>query len=677
MRFCALLIVIICLLLGHASQLQAQFPTTPPAPDSLLADSNRIDIININTFKEQTRPEGIYRQLIGDVHLRQQKMHLWCDTGYIFPNKQIEAFGNVQMLQDDSIRIFSDSLYYDGITRYARLRQNVVLEDSSMTMFTDKLNYDLVTRIATFPEGSLIESDTTTMVSKSGRYEVNSNMAYFKDSVRITNPNYKLTADSLAFNTDTETAFFIGPTKVYNEQKMVYCEDGYYDSKQNYAVLYKNARFENNEDGKTEIGEGDTIIYEGSTDRYYLIGNAHFVNEEQEVFADTIMMDGKTERYVFKGDPKFMGRDSSQRQSIQADNSDYDAASKTMYFQGNVVLEQNNQFIETDSLVYNSESKDGVAIGNVFWRDSSGNMSITCGKAFYNDSTQFLLAQDRPLLQTLIDKDTLWLHADTLLAVPDSMGSDNKNLQAYYHVKVYKSDMQAQCDSLTYISVDSTFHFYKNPILWADDAQFTGDTIRIQLRNQKINQVRLHQNSFIVNTNEGRYFNQVKGDDVTTNFKDNAIHRMYVYKNGKTVYYAQDDKNAYMGVNEVTCEDMVLYFGDSKIQRIRFEGKPNAVLYPPQQADHNKLRLSGFQWLDSVKFESKAAFFDYVERPLLTDKDLLLGPFPISAPNDSLEPDSSILKVLPNKPTSRNEEVPDKLPNSEPPTSKAIRARQE
>lgn len=187
---------------------EAQVFDKPPAP-ALEEDSSRIDILNIDKYKEISSGNGVFRELTGNVHLRQKEMHLWCDLGFIFPNKQIEAFNNVEMLQDDSIRIFSDTLYYDGITRFARLRQNVVLTDTSMTMFTEKLNYDLKTRIAYFPEQSLIESDSSTLVSKRGTYNANTNEAYFQDSVRITNPNYKLTADSLAFNTQTEVATFL------------------------------------------------------------------------------------------------------------------------------------------------------------------------------------------------------------------------------------------------------------------------------------------------------------------------------------------------------------------------------------------------------------------------------------------------------------------------------------
>ncbi|BDS11333.1 OstA-like protein [Aureispira anguillae] len=630
--------ILFTLLLLHPTW--GQLSDTPPSPSHIENDSSKIDIINIDKYKERNTPQGIFRELTGNVHLKQQEMHMWCDSGFILPNKQVEAFDNVQMLQDDSIRIFSDSLYYDGILRFSRLRENVVLKDTSMTLFTDKLDYDLNTRIATFPEGSLIESDTTTMISKKGTYNANTNIAHFSDSVRVTNPNYKLVADSLAFNTQTEMAFFLGPTMVYNEEKIVYCEDGFYDSKRNYAELYKNAHFENREDGKSEVAQGDTIIYDGEQDVYYLIGHAHFRNDQQEVFADTILMDGKTEQYSFQGNPIFKSRDSTNNQSINATHSDYDGVTKTMIFRGDVVVAQDQQIMTTDSLDYSTETKSGVARGNVVWRDTSANMQISCGEAFYNDSTKYLLAHKNPLLTTLIDKDTMWLRSDTLIAIPDSSDQDQRNLYAFHQVQIFKSNIQVLCDSLFYNSIDSIFNFYINPILWVDGSQFTADTIQVQMKKSKLHRVSLFNNSFIVNTNEATYFNQIKGKDAITQFNGAGdIQSMSVYENGETVYYALDEADRYMLVNDIDCQDMRLYFADNQIKRINYLGKPSAVVYPMHQVDHKTLQLNGFQWLDSLQIKTKYEFLGIPAPIVLIDSNSI-------SPIDSLSISEQIDSIV-------------------------------
>ena len=79
-------------------------------PNSV-SDTNRIEIIHISTFKESSNQSGLTRELIGDVHVRQKDMNLWCEKAFLLPQKQIRASDSVQILQGDTIRIFSDSLF--------------------------------------------------------------------------------------------------------------------------------------------------------------------------------------------------------------------------------------------------------------------------------------------------------------------------------------------------------------------------------------------------------------------------------------------------------------------------------------------------------------------------------------------------------------------------------------
>ena len=51
-----------------------------------------------------------------------------CDSAYLNEEAQsFEAFGNVHMVQGDTINMYSRYLFYDGITKVARLRHNVHL----------------------------------------------------------------------------------------------------------------------------------------------------------------------------------------------------------------------------------------------------------------------------------------------------------------------------------------------------------------------------------------------------------------------------------------------------------------------------------------------------------------------------------------------------------------------
>lgn len=76
----------------------------------------------------------------------------------------MNAFGNVKMEQGDTLFVYSDVLYYDGMQEIARLRKEqngVRLEHRNTTLFTDSLDYDLIANIGYYFKGGEISDDKT------------------------------------------------------------------------------------------------------------------------------------------------------------------------------------------------------------------------------------------------------------------------------------------------------------------------------------------------------------------------------------------------------------------------------------------------------------------------------------------------------------------------------------
>ncbi|MCB0567795.1 MAG: hypothetical protein KDD01_25785, partial [Phaeodactylibacter sp.] len=266
----------------------------------------------------------------------------------------------------------------------------------------------------------------------------------------------------------------------------------------------------------------------------------------------------------------------------------------------------------------------GIAIGNVVWRDTSADLTIVCEHAEYDRKTDYLKASGgrngRPMLITSIEGDSLFMVSDTLLAIrEDSVASDSaRQLLAYYDVRIYKSDMQAVADSLAYKSSDSTFYFFplrQNPIVWSDTSQFTADTILMVLADGKIDKIFMRNDGFIINSPDELFFNQVKGKNVTAFFEENELRRMAVVGNAESVYYARDEEGGYVGVNKTICSEMLMYFGDNQVEKLKFFTEPKAEMQPMQQADHNALRMPGFFWEKERRPMSLSDLFDPDKAP--------------------------------------------------------------
>lgn len=570
-----------------------------------VSDSNRIEIIHISTFKESSNQSGLTRELIGDVHVRQKDMNLWCEKAFLLPQKQIRASDSVQILQGDTIRIFSDSLFYDGFSRKAELNSNVVLKDSIMQLFTDQLFYDLNSKIALFPNPTIVQRDSVYMIAQSGNYSAKTGLAHFQDSVKILHNDYRMNADVLDFDLINNIAYFDGPTKVYNNEKLLYCEDGYFDIDSSYAELYQNAIYKDFSNDQPVIAKADTILYSANKEMYYLIGNAFYENGDYLVHADTIVVDEKNSKYDFFGHPVFESKNSTSNQKIISERSNFDAANDALYFSGKVSLNDEKIAVNSDSMYYQIDSRNAFLFGSVIFKDSLSDLSIYSEKAIFNDSTEYMMAYDRPYLETILNKDTLWLKSDTITVNKDSVNGE-KIMRAYHNVHIFKSDLQVKCDSMNF--KDSIFNFYENPILWINESQFTANFIDVHLKNEAIHQLYLYEESLIVSTEDEFYFDQISGKNLRADLINNQVKTIFIDDQGEVVYYVKDESGAYMNVNDIDCKKMMMYFDSNTVNKINFMVEPSAVLYPMRQINHKTLQLKGFKWLKELRFKNLEAF---------------------------------------------------------------------
>ena len=647
-----ILFLIHCLVLVSLAQLTAQVTPDPPAPETPDTTEQKPVIVDHSDIGEYIQEGGRQIQMLmkvdRQVELRQGDAFMYCDTAIIEEN-DVVAYGNVIIQQNDSINVFADSLVYLGNERIADLYRGVVLESGEQRLFTEVLKYNLDTKVATYFTGAMITTEETQLTSKRGYYYVNEKEAFFKDSVVVINDEFTLQADTLKYDTETKVATFLGPSLIRQDSAKIYCEAGFYDTANKRAEFTKNAQYQKGEQEATAL----VIRYEGADDQIILEGNAQFKEGQKEATADVIRYDDKQDLIFLEGNAVYQ----DETQFIEADKIEYDSKSESVKTDGRSRIVDENQILIADKIDYDNNTQLGIATGNVFWVDTVEQITISCENAEYDRTTDYLKATGgRPLMTTLIDGDTLYLVADTLISyrpaaivdtiqtldsiqlqndslnttvldpIPidtvkievlelDSLQVDTlqidtllvdtllqepdpnaRNLIANRNVMVYKSNMQAVCDSLTYSTADSLFQFFVNPIIWSDTSQFYADVIHMKLADNKIDRILLYDNSFIINSPDEVFFNQIKGRDIVAFFEEDEIRRVKVDGNAESVYYALDDSKAYVAVNKTVCSEMMLFFGNNEIEQINFYRQPKATMYPMNQIDHETLELAGFYW---------------------------------------------------------------------------------
>ena len=270
----AILFLVSCFLLLISSEANAQ-------------KKSKIEILNANVLEYEELGGLNLKRLIGDVQLKHDDALMFCDSAYIYSNTNtMDAYNNVRIEQGDSLKMFGDSLKYNGDTKVAVLRGDIRLINNDVTLTTNFLDYNRTTNVAYYYGGGKMvnQKENNTLTSGQGYYYTESESFFFKDSVLLVNPDYTIEADTLNYHSKSEIVNFLGPTTITSKDNFIYTEDGWYNTVSNKSKFYKNAYLFSEE----KLIEGDTLYYDRAAGYGEIICNA--------VISDTV------ENLILQGD---------------------------------------------------------------------------------------------------------------------------------------------------------------------------------------------------------------------------------------------------------------------------------------------------------------------------------------------------------------------------------------
>jgi len=558
-------------------------------------DSSKVSFLHVDRADRQlfdASGDEDKLNLWGNVRLTHDSIYMFCDSAVLI-NNNLSAKGNISIIKNDSLRIFSDSLLYLGDSLMAYFVGNVVLEKAGQQLFTSFLQYDLENDWAIYTDTALLVTDNMEVKSKRGIYHVNDKYVNFYEKVTIEGEDFNLLSDSLRYFTELDRAVFLSPTLITQKNKIIYSEGGFYDVDDKNSEFFGNAQFKEGD----KIYTADTIRNDENSGLTELIGNAIYISNEEEGRAEYILSRSDTEEIELIGEAFFKNTESE----VTGDRILYEKVSKDVKVVGRSFLSNPPMLIYADDLDYSKDKGVAVANGNVIWQDTTSNYEIICDHASYIDSTDYLKAfndEGKPLLKNQVaENDTMFLSGDTLISYTKIVEMDTfRFFSAFEHVEMLNDGMQAISDSLSYNGQDSIFTLFGNPIMWSDSSQYNADTIVIFMKNNEIEKVDLLDNGLILTSSDLQFFDQIKGKQIEANFIEGNIDNMVVIGGSESVYYMKDSDDAYIGVNETKCSNMKFLFENGELIQTRYYKEPISKLTPMNKANHDSIKLDGFDW---------------------------------------------------------------------------------
>ncbi len=342
-----------------------------------------------------------------------------CDSAWMYRDRNIvEAFGRVRIVEGDSITITAHHLEYDGNTKQARLRNNVVFTKlATAKLYTDFLDYDRMINLAKYYNGGRLVDSINTLVSRKGYYDANTNLASFKRDVKVTNPDYVMTSDSMQYDSRSKIIYFVTPTSVvdkdtntfnyqagtYNTLSRVFDSSKGSGRSQNYEVdgekfdiddinkIYRirgNVVMKSLEENLTIYGQAsDTYKNKNLAKIYNRAYIAKVTDDNDTIFirADTLVSidneDPKKKRLLAYHNVRIFKKD---LQGI-ADSLEYRSGDSTLYFYHKPILWTDGNQMTADSISMlierNTISKIFMNVNSfVISQDSSKNFNQIKGR---------------------------------------------------------------------------------------------------------------------------------------------------------------------------------------------------------------------------------------------------------------------------------------------------------
>lgn len=205
-------------------------------------NNNKLEIINSNITVYDSSKNPDYRRLVDSVIFKHDNAIMKCDSAWhYFKKNEFQAFGNIHINHGDSITLTGEYLHYIGSKNKIIITRNIKLKDNTVFLKTNELHYNLKNKIASYYNGGNIITEKNNIYSLKSDYYTKSKTIYFKKDIVLKNPNYTTKCDTLKYNTEKEIAYFFGPTTITSKENIIYCENGWYDTKSDISQFNKNA----------------------------------------------------------------------------------------------------------------------------------------------------------------------------------------------------------------------------------------------------------------------------------------------------------------------------------------------------------------------------------------------------------------------------------------------------
>ena len=437
--------------------------------------------------------------------------------------------------------------------------------------------YEASNSFEAFGNVKMYQGDTLSLFSDYAYYDGNEQIARARYNVVLKHRKTVLYTDSLDFDRIYDNAYFFEGGKLIDGKTTLTSDWGEYNTQTKMSVFNYDVKMKNPDFFLTT----DTLYYDTHNSMAHIVGPSDITSGDNHIYSEQGYYDTKLER------ARLMNRS---------------------------VLTNNGRMLVGDSVYYDSKMGFSQAFYDVVYVDSVNRNKLTGNYGEYYENTGYAMCTDSAVAIDYSQGDSLFMHADTFKVVTFNIETDSvyRKIHAYHHVRAFRQDVQAVCDSLVYISKDSCMTLYHDPIMWNNGQQLVGDLVNVYLRDSVIDHTHIIGNCFSIQQlkSDTACFNQVSSREMFTYFVEGKIREAQAKDNVLIGYYFEEGDTLPIIYNYQETSELRMFLKNQKLESV-WTPKTTGTMYPLNQIPAERKRLPGFAWYDYIRPLNRYDIFNW------------------------------------------------------------------
>ncbi len=476
-----------------------------------------------------------------------------------------------------------DEVKYPGASIFSKDDRQVQFEHQGIDLWCDlAVYYQKENKIQAYGNVFFQQGDSIKMNSEYVEYDGTTKIALAKEKVVLRNNSMTLNTEELEFDRNKQEAFYDNFGTVKDSANVLTSDKGRY-----YMEIDK---YEFKSDVK--ITNPDYVINSARMDYYTNTKNAYMYGPSTVVGEDYKM-------YCERGF--------------------YNTVAETGYGVKNTRIDYSDRIIYGDSLYFNKATEFASATNNIKVIDTVNDGVLRGHYAEIYKARDSVLVTKKALAISLFEKDSMYIHADTLMVT----GKENERIvRAFRDARFFKTDLSGKCDSIhtdektgiaqliTKIPPNTPENKLSafRPVLWSGETQMTGDSIHIisNVKTEKLDSLKVWDNAFIIQKDSlsgvkfkdslKQGYNQIKGKYLYGLFEENELRIVDIVKNAELIYYLWNDDDELVGIDKRLCGLIQMVMEDNEIDNTTSFINVEGIIYPDSELPVNGRKFRGFYW---------------------------------------------------------------------------------